>query len=128
MRTKRGFSEYVRSGRAVLESGISGLSRGEDSYLQGQPLSAVLAAPARNSLRIGLIGACIGLLRLSREPRSKRLVKGIFYGTVGSAIGFCAGFIWNTRQLTGTMARSALHQVDNTRDNLWLERHPIDYA
>jgi hypothetical protein len=128
MGSKGTLSEYAHYGRAVFESGISGLRSGEKSYLQGQPLSAVLAPPARNSLRIGVIGACIGLLALSREPRDKRLLKSLFYGAVGSAIGFCAGFAWNTRELTGSAARSALRQMGSARDNLWLERHPIDYA
>lgn len=122
------FSEYARYCQAVFESGISGLRTGEQSYLRGQPLSAVLARPACNSLSIGLIGACIGLLSQSRQPRNKRLLKGIVYGTVGSVVGFCAGFAWNTRELTANAARSALHEIDSTRDTLWLERHPIDYA
>jgi hypothetical protein len=128
MESKGALSECVHYGRAVFESGISGLRSGEKSYLHGQSLSAVLAPPARNSLRIGVIGACLGLLALPREPRNKRLAKSIFYGAVGSAIGFCAGLAWNTRELTGSAARSALRQMGSTRDNLWLERHPIDYA
>ncbi len=128
MESKIALSECVRYGRAVLESGISGLRSGEKSYLQGKPLSAVLVPPACNSLRIGVIGACVGLLALTRESRNKPLAKSLFYGAVGSAIGFCAGFAWNTRELTGSAARSALRQMGSARDNLWLERHPIDYA
>jgi hypothetical protein len=47
---------------------------------------------------------------------------------LGSAIGFCAGFAWGTRELTGSMGRASLKQMGAVRDQHWLERHPIDYA
>ena len=58
---------YLRYGRTLVKSGVSGLRSGGESHLNGQPLSAVLTRSARASLSLATIGACAGLLRVLHE-------------------------------------------------------------
>lgn len=119
---------YLRYGRTLVKSGVAGLRSGRESHLHGQPLSEVLSESARASLSLATIGACAGLLRICVSGRRGRFPKTLAWSVVGSAIGFCAGFAWQTRELTASMGRSSLKQMGAVRDQHWLERHPIDYA
>lgn len=114
-------------GRALVSSGLSGMRRGRDSQLDGRPLSALLARSALASLRLAAIGACAGLLPFYLSRRH-RIARSIGCGLAGGAIGFAAGFTWRTRDLTASMARSAMKEMGTVRDERWIERHPIDYA
>jgi len=118
----------LRYGRALVKSGVSGLSNGREAHLQGQPLSSALAESARASLGMAAVGACAGLLRYYLPSRRSRIAQTVACGVVGSAIGFVAGFAWKTRTLTESMAHSAMKQINVVRDEHWLDRHPIDYA
>ncbi len=119
---------HFRYGRSLVKSGVSGLRSGRESHLKGQPLSAALSESARASLRLATLGACAGLMRLCTSDRRGRVPKTVAWSVIGSAIGFCAGFAWKTRELTASMGRSSLKQMGVVRDERWLERHPIDYA
>ncbi len=121
-------STYLRYGRTLVQSGVAGLRSGRESHLNGQPLSAVLTQSARASLSLATFGACVGLLRFYGAGRRGRLPKTVAWSVVGSAVGFCAGFAWKTRELAASMGRSSLKQMGAVRDEHWLERHPIDYA
>ena len=118
----------LRYGRALVKSGVSGLSSGREAHLQGQPLSSALSQSARASLGMAAVGACLGLLRYYLPARKARAAQSVACGVVGSAIGFVAGFAWTTRDLTESMANSAFKQMNVVRDEHWLDRHPIDYA
>jgi hypothetical protein len=74
------------------------------------------------------LGACAGLLQMYLTRRRGTIPRTVATGAVGGAIGFCLGFTWKNRELTASMARSALRQVGVVCDQHWLERHPIDYA
>jgi hypothetical protein len=119
---------YLRYGRTLVKSGVSGLRSGRESHLNGQPLSESLTQSARASLSLATVGACAGLLRFYVRGRRGRVPKTIAWSAIGSAIGFCAGFAWKTRELTASMGRSSLKQMGVVRDEHWLQRHPIDYA
>jgi hypothetical protein len=119
---------YLRYGRTLVKSGVSGMRSGRESHLHGQPLSEVLTQSARASLSLATIGALVGLLRLCVSGRRSRIPKTIAWSAVGGAIGFCTGFAWKTRELTASMGRGSLKQMGAVRDEHWLERHPIDYA
>ncbi len=121
-------SRYFRYGRTLVQSGVSGLRSGRETHLNGRPLSSVLNQSARASISLATIGACAGLLRLYVSNRRGRVPKTVAWSVLGSAIGFCAGFAWKTRDLTTSMGRSSLKQMRVVRDEHWLERHPIDYA
>jgi hypothetical protein len=114
--------------RSLIDSGISGLRSGCESYLKGRSLPGVLGDPACHSLAFAALGAIAGLIPLFSGTRRGRTQKSLAYGAVGCAIGFSAGFAWQTRQLTSSMARGAMKKIAATNDERWLERHPIDYA
>ena len=126
--TRQTFRSDLRYGKDLMKSGVAGLSRGRDAYLQGQPLSDVLGDSAKASIGLATLGACAGLLRYYLPARRARLAKTVACGLVGSAIGFLAAFAWNTRELTESMTRSAGKQIGVVRDQHWLDHHPIDYA
>ena len=128
MKPDRSSPHYLRYGRTLVKSGVSGLRSGRETHLNGKPLSAVLTESARASLSLATIGACAGLLRLYVSDRRGRVPKTVAWSVLGSAIGFCAGFAWKTRELTASMGRASLKQMGAVRDEHWLERHPIDYA
>jgi len=128
MKTEQSFRSNLRYGRELMKSGVEGLSNGREQHLQGQPLSQALALSARASLGLATLGACAGLMRYYLPARRARIAKTVACGLVGSAIGFLAGFAWNTRGLTESMTRSAGKEMRVVRDQHWLDRHPIDYA
>ncbi len=118
---------YVRYGKTLVKSGVSGLRSGRESHLHGQPLVSVLTQSARASLGMATLGAIAGLLQCVSRRRH-RVPKTLAWSAIGSTVGFCAGFAWKTRALTASMGRSSLKQMGVVRDEHWLERHPIDYA
>ena len=119
---------YLRYGRSLANSGAAGMRTGRDAYLNGKPLGEVLAQKAKASLGLAAIGACAGLLQCLVSTRGRRISNSVVLGTVGSAIGFLAGFTWKTRDLTASMVHGAAKNMGSARDEHWLERHPIDYA
>jgi hypothetical protein len=114
--------------RALVHSGLSGLRRGRDSQLDGQPLSVVLTPSTRAGLNLAVIGACAGLLAFYLSRGRHRVAKTVVCGVAGSAIGFLAGFTWKSRHLTANMARSAFKEIGQVRDEHWLGKHPIDFG
>ncbi len=117
----------LRYGRALIQSGLSGLRRGRDWRLDRQRLSAALTRSALASLSLAAIGACASLFPVRRSGRSS-ISRTVAYGVAGSAIGFAAGFTWETRDLAASMARSALKEISTVRDERWIEKHPINYG
>jgi hypothetical protein len=128
MKVQQSFRSKLRYGQHLVKSGMSGLSSGRQAHLNGQPLSGVLSQAARASLGLAVFGTCAGLLRYSFPARRDRVSKAITCGIAGGAMGFVAGLAWKTRELTGSMTRSAAKQMGTVRDEHWLDRHPIDYA
>ncbi len=119
---------YFEYGRTLLDSGAKGIRSGSESYLHGQPLTAVLGESARASLPFAALGIGAGLLQLISGSRRHRFTKGLAAAIAGGSLGFLAGLLWKSRDLTGCMAQDALENISRTRDAHWLERHPIDYA
>ncbi len=113
--------------RALANSGLSGLRQGRDSQLEGECLSTVLTRSALASLSVAAIGAFAGLFSLRQFDR-RSVSRTVAFGVAGGTIGFAAGFTWKTRNLTASMARSALKEMGTVRDERWIARHPIDYA
>jgi hypothetical protein len=125
---KQGSSKTrLRYGQALLHSGLSRLRWACDSQLDRQRLSAVLTRAALTSMGLAAIGVSAGLFRFRRSGRNS-ISRTIAYGVAGSAIGFAAGFTWETRDLTTNMARSALKEISTVRDERWIEKHPVNYG
>ena len=118
----------VRYGRKLVSAGITGLRTGQDSARGDRPLSEIASEAAQGSLMLAAVGACAGLLSSCLLHRGKRFSNAVVLGSVGSALGFFAGFSWKTRDVTSSVAHSAAREVRKVRDERWLEMNPIDYA
>ncbi len=128
MKPNQKMKSGLQYGRALVNSGISGLRSGMDSHLQGQPVCEALSDSARGALGLAAIGTCAALVGSYLSGKRNRRTKAVGYGVVGSTIGFILGLTWKTRELTGCMGRSALKEMGTVRDQHWLSTHPIDYA
>jgi hypothetical protein len=127
MKPQRKVRSGLHYGRALVNSGLSGLRHGRDSHLDGQPLSGALTESARGALGLAAIGTCAALIG-SCFSRRERRAKAVGYGVAGTVIGLIVGLAWKTRELTASMGRSALKEIGTARDEHWLQTHPIDYA
>ena len=124
--------EWSRSnvdyGRKLVDSALEGARTGEGEFLKEESLASFLGESAQRALAPAAIGACLGALggylATGRRSRARALVCGL----LGGAVGFGAGLIWESRQLTATVASNSWKSVSKTRDEHWLEKNPIDYA
>jgi hypothetical protein len=114
-------------GRKLVNAGISGIRTGRENF-DPQRASALVSNSAEESLKLALVGACLGILPACLMRRRSRLSSALVLGVAGSALGFCAGFSWKTRKLTSSLAHSAMREVRRVKDEHWLETNPIDYA
>ncbi len=114
-------------GRKLVNAGISGIRTGRENF-DPQRASALVSNSAEESLKLALVGACLGILPACLMRRRSRFSSALVLGVAGSALGFCAGFSWKTRKLTSSLAHSAMREVRRVKDEHWLETNPIDYA
>ena len=126
------FVEWSKSnvdyGQKLVSSAIVGASEGEDEFLQDESLAPYLSGSARHAIVPGMIGAYFGVLGGSLGRRRHSTAKTVACGLLGAAIGFGASLIWDSRELTASVASSAWKKVSKTRDEHWFEKNPIDYA
>jgi hypothetical protein len=120
----------VDYGRKLVNSAVEGARDGEDEFLdvQEEALAPYLGESARHAIRPAVIGAGLGVLAAcvgSGQRSGARIVVG---GLLGGALGFGAGLLWDSRQLTASVTSGAWKSINKTRDEHWLETHPIDYA
>jgi hypothetical protein len=126
------FLEWSKSsvdyGRRLVDSAMEGARTGEDDFLQQEPLAPFLSESARQALGPAVIGACLctlgGYLGNGRRSPTRALACGF----LGGVIGFSAGMLWDSRQLTASVASGAWKKIGKTRDEHWFEKNPIDYA
>lgn len=114
--------------RKLLEAGVSGVRAGQLTAGNGRSLSSIVAESARDSIAIAAVGACAGLVRSYLSRRRGHASNRLACGALGTAVGFCAGFVWTTRTVTSSLAHAALQEIHKTSDERWLALHPIDYA
>jgi hypothetical protein len=114
--------------RKLVDSALDGARTGEGEFLKEESLTSFLSESARHALAPAAIGACLGALGgyfgTGRRSRARALVGGL----LGGAIAFGAGLVWESRQLTASVASKSWNSVSKTRDEHWLEKNPIDYA
>jgi hypothetical protein len=120
-------ADRIAYGRKLVKAGISGIREGQ-STLDGESVSALLADSARDSLKLAVAGACLGLLPSCVTGRRPRWSSALAFGAVGSAVGFTFGFAWKTRKAAASLAHSAAREMHRVGDEHWLELNPIDYA
>jgi len=125
-------SDWSRSeleyGRKVLNSGLEGARSGQGEFLNGESLAPFIRKAALSALKPAAVGACMGILGGYRRDRHNSIGRILGYGFVGSLIGFASGVAWESRDLTSSVAGSALKSIGKVSDEHWLEKHPIDYA
>jgi hypothetical protein len=118
----------VDYGRKLVDSALEGARAGEGEFLKEESLASFLGESALQALAPAGIGACLGALGgyfgTGRRSRARALVCGL----LGGAVGFGAGVIWESRQLSKSVASKSWKSVSKTRDEHWLEKNPIDYA
>ncbi|MGA2903730.1 MAG: hypothetical protein ABSD98_07860 [Candidatus Korobacteraceae bacterium] len=114
-------------GRKLVNAGMAGIRTGRENF-NPQRASALLTSSAEESIKLAVIGACLGALPACLMRRRSRFLSALILGAAGGAVGFCAGFSWKTRKLTSSLAHSAVREVRRVKDEHWLETNPIDYA
>jgi hypothetical protein len=118
----------VEYGRKVLDSGLAGVRSGREEFLNGRPLTPFLNDSVRKALKPAALGACLGVLGSLAASRNKSIGRALLFGLLGGAIGFSTGVAWESRRLTASAARGALQNIHKTRDEHWVEKHPVAYA
>jgi len=118
----------IRYGRKLVNAGITGIRNGQDSARRERPLSTIATEAVQSSLALAAMGACVGILSTCLTPHRNRFSKAVVLGSVGSVLGFFAGFSWKTRNVTSSVALFAARELRKARDERWLELNPIDYA
>jgi hypothetical protein len=119
-------------GRKLVYAGLNGVRCGAPVALNGQSLSDVMSDSAVTVVSLtlagALAGASVGLLGSCLMQKRGRTTNVWMYGAVGTAIGLFAGVSWKSRKIASSLAHSAIKEMSKTRDEHWLEAHPIDYA
>jgi hypothetical protein len=114
-------------GRKLVDSAFEGARAGEGEFLDNGHIAPYLNDSARSALGPAVLGTCLGILGgLSNGDRSTR--RTVACGVLGGALGFGAGLLWESRELTASVASSAWKNLRKTRDEHWFEQNPIDYA
>jgi len=120
--------DSVEYGRRLVDSALEGARTGEDDFLQQDPLAPFLGESARQALGPAVIGACLGTVGGYLGSGCRSRTRALACGILGGVIGFSAGMIWDSRQLTASVASGAWKKIGKTRDERWFEKNPIDYA
>lgn len=128
MKHDPGVSSNFSYGRKLVGSSVRGAGSGGRRSFEDEPLAALVSRSVRESLVTAAMGAGIGFLASlwrgdGKAPRSA--ARGCL---VGGALGFSAGVLWGSRNMTGAVVRGAVHGVNAAREERWLERNPINYA
>lgn len=118
----------VEYGRRLVNSAIEGAHQAEDEFLREGPSAPHLSELSRHAMVPALIGAYVGALGGSLGPRRRSPSRSLAYGLLGGAIGFSAGLLWENREFGANVASGAWKKVNQTRDEHWFEKNPIDYA
>ncbi len=126
------FIEWSKSsvdyGQKLVNSALEGAREGEDEFLKDESVSLALAESARHAVGPALIGVYLGALGGSFGRRRGSTTRALACGLLGGAMGFSAAVIWENRQFSASVASSAWKKINQTRDEHWFEKNPIDYA
>ena len=119
----------VEYGRDLAGSGLHGARAGAGSALAGQSVGDVLGRSARASWAPSVLGAGVAAAAaLLAQRRRKNIAIVAAMSAVGAVVGFAAGVAWETRELSGGIARGALREMGTMRDSHWLGKHPINFG
>ena len=126
------FLEWSKSsvdyGQKLVNSALEGAHEAEDEFLKEESLASDFSESARHALAPAVVGAILGALSGNLGNRRRSSTRALAFGLLGGALGFGAGVIWENRQLTANVASGAWKKINQTRDEHWFEKNPIDYA
>ena len=123
-----GITSNIAYGKKLVGSGIQGANSGGRKVFEEEDLGTIISRAVREAAAPAAIGACLGAVASIWKGDGKAPKAAVLGGLVGGALGFSAGILWGSRNLTGAVVKGALKGVSATRDDHWLERHPINYA
>lgn len=90
--------------RRLVDSAVQGARTGEREFSKRRRLVPYLFESAGRAVGPAVIGACVGIvssyLRNGRCCASRAVAGGL----LGAAIGLGAGFLWESRELTSSVA------------------------
>jgi hypothetical protein len=125
-------SEWVKDnvgyGRELVSSGFQGARSAWKTSAEDVNVASAVARMARDSWKPGVAGAILGAVAgylLSERERTKYTVIG---SLLGGAIGLSGSMTWSGRRVIGGIASEAMHNINEVRDQRWLDKNPIDYA
>ncbi len=119
----------VEYGRNLAGSGWHGARNAAGSLLEAEGVRDVLGRSVRASWVPTAIGAGVGavcaLIAGGKRPKAGAIAA---MSVAGGVAGFAAGVAWETRELSGGIARGAIRGIGTTRDSHWLSKHPINFG
>jgi len=115
-------------GRDLAEAGLEGATTVRKASFQDEELAGEFSRAAQESMLPLLLGVCIGAAAgyITDDRKSSR--GALIGGVVGGAIGFTGGMAWGSRRVTSALAGGAMKRINATRDEHWLEKHPVVYG
>ena len=118
----------VEYGRRLVNSAIEGAHQAEGEFLREGPSAPHFSELTRHAMVPAVIGAYLGALGGSVGTRRRSSSRALACGLIGGAIGFGAALVWENREFGASVASSAWKKINQTRDEHWFEKNPIDYA
>ena len=117
----------VDYGRKLVNSAIEGARNGSGEFHESRSPGAHACDALMHALSPAVFAACMGAWCGSVGSR-RALSRKLACSALGGIIGFSAGMLWESRRLTSGIAFSVRKSLRQTRDEHWIENHPIDYA
>jgi hypothetical protein len=126
------FLEWSKSsvdyGQKLVNSALEGAHEAEDEFLKEESLASDICESAWHALAPAMVGAFLGALGGSLRNGRRPPTRAVAFGLLGGAIGFGAGMMWENREFAASVASGAWKKINETRDEHWFEKNPIDYA
>ena len=120
--------ENIEYGRELIDSGLEGATAARRELLDDETIAAELGRAAKESWKPAALGAIVGALTAVLLDDEKPTRSAIVGGLLGGVLGYSGGVAWETRRVTGPLARGAAKSIGAVRDARWLEKNPITYA
>jgi hypothetical protein len=126
------FLEWSKSsvdyGQKLVNSAFEGAHEAEGEFLKEESLASDLSESARHAFAPAMVGAFLGALGGTLGNGRRPSTRTLAFGLLGGAIGFGAGMMWENREFAASVASGAWKKINETRDEHWFEKNPIDYA
>jgi hypothetical protein len=121
-------SSNLAYGKRLVGSSIQGANTGTRKVFEEETLGTIVARAVREAGVPAAVGACVGAVASVWKGDGKAPRAAVLGGLAGAALGFGAGILWGSRHLSGALVKGAMDSIATTRDEHWLENHPINYA